>query len=55
MRDNLVHNDAFVVFRLSMSFRGSGIDVLLVKKEFTRIVFRLIDRGRYIPDATASQ
>src|SRR5215813_15034727 len=44
MRDDLVHNDSFVVFRLSMSFRGSGIDVLLVKNEFTRIVFRLIDR-----------
>src|SRR5215831_4688853 len=44
MRDDLVHHDSFVVFRLSMSFRGSGTDVLLVKNEFTRIVFRLIDR-----------
>ena len=44
MRDDLVHNDSFVMFRLSMSFRGSGIDVLLVKNEFTRIVFRLIER-----------
>src|SRR5215470_17419902 len=45
MRDNLVHNDSFVVFRLSMSFCGSGSDVLLVKNECTRIVFRLRDRG----------
>ena len=44
MRDDLVHSDSFVVFLLSMSFRGSGIDVLLVKNEFTRIVFHLIDR-----------
>src|SRR5262245_65509507 len=44
LRDDLVHHDSFVVFRWSMSFRGSGIDVLLVKNECTRIVFCVIDR-----------
>jgi hypothetical protein len=44
LREDLVHNDPLVVFRLLVRFCGGGVGVLLVKDEFIEIVFGLVNR-----------